>query len=162
MWRFFRAICGLVVVASGATQGSAQPASLDARVRQVAGADVVVVSAIGVTRKGTAIPCLLSPDHNDLDYGKTRVLLVGGMAGSVESVEAVLAAVAWFHTAAVAAELRTRYSVSAVPCVNVDGWPAGLGPALPQWHAAPEMPGPPQQPPPLYLPHLARPAQALP
>ncbi len=86
-------------------------------------------SAVGITRAGTTIPCLLS--REDLDYRtpKPRILLIGGLDGSRASVAAALACLKWFHAAPGAKDLRDRFTLSAVPCANPDGWAAGKGPA---------------------------------
>src|SRR3954452_13574753 len=36
-----------------------------------------IKSFVGVTRQGTPIPCLLSPENGDLATKKTRVLMIG-------------------------------------------------------------------------------------
>jgi rhamnogalacturonyl hydrolase YesR len=84
-------------------------------------------SAVGVTRRQTAIPALLTAD--DLDYAttKTRVLLVGGLDGSGVSAANTLAALRWFFDSREAESLRQRYAVSAVPVANPDGWAQGSG-----------------------------------
>lgn len=85
-------------------------------------------SAIGVTRRGTSIPCLITDDDLDLGTSKTRILLVGGLEGAAASVDATLAAMRWFHTSDEAEPWRKRFAVSAVPAVNVDAWLAAGGP----------------------------------
>jgi rhamnogalacturonyl hydrolase YesR len=62
-----------------------------------------VPSAIGVTRQGVAIECLLAPEDLDYNTRKTRILLVGG-----------LDAARWFHAARDAAGFRKDFAVSAV------------------------------------------------
>lgn len=88
----------------------------------------LIHSAIGVTRKETPIPCVFSQDDLNLATGKTRILLIGGLDGSKASVNAVIDAVEWFYTADVAAPLREKYSLSAVPIANPDGWALQQGP----------------------------------
>ena len=88
----------------------------------------LIHSAIGVTRKETPIPCVFSPEDLNLATGKTRILLIGGLDGSKASVNAVIDAVEWFYTADVAAPLREKYSLSAVPIANPDGWALQQGP----------------------------------
>ncbi|MCA9006679.1 MAG: glycoside hydrolase family 88 protein, partial [Planctomycetaceae bacterium] len=88
----------------------------------------LIHSAIGVTRKETPIPCVFSADDLNFHTGKTRILLIGGLDGSKASVNAVIEAVEWFYTADVAAPLREKFSLSAVPIANPDGWVLNQGP----------------------------------
>ncbi|QDT88525.1 glycoside hydrolase family 88 protein [Gimesia algae] len=88
----------------------------------------LIHSAIGVTRKETPIPCVYSKEDLNLNTGKTRILLIGGLDGSQASVNAVIEAVEWFYTAKEAAPLRDKYSLSAVPIANPDGWVLQQGP----------------------------------
>ncbi|MEQ8790777.1 MAG: glycoside hydrolase family 88 protein [Pirellulaceae bacterium] len=78
-------------------------------------------SALGVTRQGTPIECLIG--KGDLDYGtpKTRILVVGGLDGRTASVEAVRRTMPWFHTGKAALEQRSRFTLSAIACGNPDG-----------------------------------------
>ena len=113
-----------VVVVLGTTALAAQtPAE---KVERLPG---VIQTAIGVTRKGTPIPALITKD--DLDYftPKTRVLLVGGLDGSESSVQATVAVLRWFYFDAKAEVHRERVALSAVPLANPDGWASGLGPS---------------------------------
>ena len=89
----------------------------------------VIQTSIGVTRKGTPIPALITKD--DLDYftPKTRVLLVGGLDGSESSVQATLAVLEWFYSEPNAEVHREQVALSAVPLANPDGWASGLGPS---------------------------------
>lgn len=80
------------------------------------------LSAIGVTRNGTPIPCLVSQEDFDLEDDHTRVLLVGGLDGSEESVDAALAALDWYRHEFGATRFRERFLVSAVPCANPEGF----------------------------------------
>lgn len=57
----------------------------------------MIRSAIGVTRGGTAIPCLLARDDRNPALKKHRILVVGGLDGRRESVEAATRAVAAFQ-----------------------------------------------------------------
>lgn len=93
---------------------------------RVARLDGLARSAIGVTRRDTRIPCLVSDDdrlHGDAapPGAKTRILLVGGLDGDIGSVRSVLAALEWFQRDDGARQARSRFAFSAVPCVNVDG-----------------------------------------
>lgn len=89
----------------------------------------VIQTAIGVTREGTPIPALITED--DLDYAtpKTRILLVGGLDGSDESVQQTVAALKWFYGSADARDYPQRYALSAVLVANPDGWALGTGPS---------------------------------
>ena len=82
----------------------------------------VIRSAIGVTRQGTSIPCLISADDLDHNTSKTRILLVGGLDGWPISVNASLQAMQWFYTADNAKRYRKKFAVSAVPIVTPDAW----------------------------------------
>ncbi|HUG81734.1 MAG TPA: glycoside hydrolase family 88 protein [Bryobacterales bacterium] len=88
----------------------------------------VTQTAIGVTRKGTPIPALIT--ENDLDYAtpKTRILLVGGLDGSSDSVQQTVAVLEWFHGDDDARGYSQRYALSAVPVANPDGWALDVGP----------------------------------
>ena len=79
-------------------------------------------SAIGVTRHGTPIPCFVSSEDFDLEHDRTRVLLIGGLDGSEESVDAALSALDWFRHEFPATQYRDRFLVSAVPCANPEGF----------------------------------------
>ena len=89
----------------------------------------VIRSAVGTTRAQTPILSLLTTESLEYRSPKTRILLVGGLDGSPISVEATVAAMRWFLTASDAAAYRERFSVSAVPVANPDGWASGTGPA---------------------------------
>jgi rhamnogalacturonyl hydrolase YesR len=91
--------------------------------------DALQRSAIGVTRRETIIPALLTTADLDYNTSKTRILLVAGLDGSVESVGASLAAVRWFYTAGEAEPFRKPFAVSVVPVANPDGWADHIGPA---------------------------------
>jgi rhamnogalacturonyl hydrolase YesR len=70
-------------------------------------------SAIGVTREGTPIPCLIANPDLKPDSKQHRVLLVGGLDGSRESTEAVTKAFETFQPTA-----RHPVSLSAIPNVR--------------------------------------------
>ena len=83
-------------------------------------------SSIGVTAKGTPIRCLIGAGDLGFATKKTRILLVGD-DNRVE--EQIAMAMRWFHTAMEAEELRTRYTLSAVPRVYPDEYaPQGYPP----------------------------------
>ncbi len=124
---------GLLLTLSLATAvpGTAQTAqqSIDRLLAEARLPEALQRIAIGVTRRQTVIPALITAD--DLDYGtsKTRILLVAGLDGSTGSVADTLAALRWFDGAAEAEALRQRFAVSAVPIANPDGWAEGTGEA---------------------------------
>ncbi|MDA1312918.1 MAG: hypothetical protein O2968_06255 [Acidobacteria bacterium] len=89
----------------------------------------VIQTAIGVTREGTPIPAIITNDDLDSATPKTRILLIGGLDGSSESVQQTVAAVKWFYANAEARGYSQRYGLSAVPVANPDGWALGVGPA---------------------------------
>tara|TARA_R110002111_G_scaffold262851_2_gene341813 strand:+ start:6598 stop:8862 length:2265 start_codon:yes stop_codon:yes gene_type:complete len=85
-------------------------------------------SAIGVTRKETPIPCVYSKEDLNFHTGKIRILLIGGLDGSEASVASVINAVNWFYGAEAAKPLREKFSLSAIPIANPDGWVLQQGP----------------------------------
>src|SRR5207302_825598 len=62
-----------------------------------------IKSFVGVTRQGTPIPCILSPENGELATTKTRVLMIGTTGNTKRLVER---AVQWFHASAEARSLR--------------------------------------------------------
>lgn len=80
----------------------------------------LVQSAIGVTRDGTPIPCIVSTEDPDIESDRTRLLLIGGLDGSGDSIRPIQEALRWFHDDPGAADLRGRYRLAAVPCVYPD------------------------------------------
>jgi rhamnogalacturonyl hydrolase YesR len=95
---------------------------VDEALRDVLTSPGVLRFDVGVTRRGTRIPALVTRDDLDLDTKRTRVLLVGGIDGDADEVRTVLAAVRWFHSDDAAAPLRRTVALSAVPVVNPDDW----------------------------------------
>lgn len=85
----------------------------------------VLASAIGVTRQGTAIPSALAPADLDYATSKFRVLLVGGLDAKPESVAGTVQLLRWFYGEDAAKPYRERFVLSAVPCLNPDGYNAG-------------------------------------
>src|SRR5262245_5179932 len=81
----------------------------------------VVRSALGVTRKQTPIPFVATVDDFDPATKKMRVLLLAGLDESDRPMKATLACLKWWHTSDDAKGLREKFSVSAVPCLNIDG-----------------------------------------
>jgi len=78
---------------------------------------------IGVTRRGTKIPALVTADDLDYRSGKTRVLLVG-FDTSPRPEASSLAVLEWFYTSKTAAPHRDSFALSAIPVANPDGWAA--------------------------------------
>ncbi|MCA9069479.1 MAG: hypothetical protein KDA84_11170, partial [Planctomycetaceae bacterium] len=82
----------------------------------------VIHSNLGVTRKGTRIPCVYSEESLDVHNSKTRVLLVAGLkdqAGTAQSLQMLQ----WFYTSDEAKPFRKTITLSAVPLVNPDEKP---------------------------------------
>ena len=111
--------CGAVTPPAAAQD--ATPSTLQRQVAAVQ-APGLIHSAVGVTRQGTPIPCLIHRDDLDLNTKKARILLVGGLDRSTDTVQAALTATRWFHSSPDAAALRGRFTLSAVPCLNPDGY----------------------------------------
>lgn len=84
-------------------------------------AESLIQSAIGVTRRETAIRCVLHPEDLDYETKKTRVLLVGGVDGSSAAAGPIRKALTWFLRDESAAAYRESFIVSAVPHANPDG-----------------------------------------
>ena len=78
-------------------------------------------TAIGVTRQGTPIPAFVTNGDFDPELDRTRVLLIGGLDGSTESIETTLEALEWFQNEFSASKFRGKWQMSAVPCANPDG-----------------------------------------
>jgi rhamnogalacturonyl hydrolase YesR len=77
---------------------------------------------LGVTRKGTPITAFVPREALDPRSPKQRLLLVGGLDGSRQSVERVLAVLQWFHDADDAAPWRQGMTLASIPCANPDGF----------------------------------------
>jgi len=117
------AVCTAIVLVSPAVL-SAQTSRLDKSLAEHMGPNLIR-SAIGVTRQGTAIPCVVSLDDLDFNTKKTRVLIVAGMQGDDGSTLIATDALRWFYQDDAAKSLRDRFAVSMLPCVNVDAFAAG-------------------------------------
>lgn len=81
----------------------------------------LIHTAIGVTRRETPIAAFVTAEDAEPVTKKSRVLLIGGLDGQRESVDAVLEVLKWFYTHEDAAEYRKTVLLSAVPCANPDG-----------------------------------------
>jgi rhamnogalacturonyl hydrolase YesR len=83
----------------------------------------VIRSDIGVTRRGTRIPCLITADDLDYSTKKTRILIVG--LGTIpKPEESSLALMKWFTTHDDAKPYHKTHALSIVPMLNIDGWAA--------------------------------------
>jgi unsaturated rhamnogalacturonyl hydrolase len=79
----------------------------------------MIHSAIGVTRDGAAIPCQITADDLNPGTTKYRVLLVGGLDGRRESVEAATRAVEVFRQGP---KMEAELAVSVVPNARPDSF----------------------------------------
>jgi unsaturated rhamnogalacturonyl hydrolase len=82
----------------------------------------------GVTRNGTPLRFWQEAADLDTHSAQYRILLVGGLDGSLESVESVRVAMQWFHGLTPTMPLRKKFSLSAIACVNPDGLTSGQSP----------------------------------
>lgn len=82
----------------------------------------MIRTALGVTRAGTPIPCLITGDDLQPGSPRQRILIVGGLDGRAESVQVVTKAVEAFFK-----DTRTAQTValSAVPNARPDASEAG-------------------------------------
>ena len=103
-------------------------AAVQKRLQPLRAQPALIHSAIGVTREETPIPCVYSKEDLDLNTKKVRILLIGGLDGSETSVSSVINAVNWFYSSEAAKPLREKFSLSAVPIANPDGWVLQQGP----------------------------------
>ncbi|WP_298869174.1 glycoside hydrolase family 88 protein [uncultured Gimesia sp.] len=97
-------------------------AAVQKRLHSLREQPALIHSAIGLTRKETPVPCVYSKEDLNLNTKKVRILLIGGLDGSETSVASVINAVNWFYSAEAAQSFRKKYSLSAVPIANPDGW----------------------------------------
>ncbi len=80
----------------------------------------VMESAVGVTRAGAEIRCLITEDDFDFATPKVRILIVGGGKNTE-------AAMRWFYASPRAGRYRGGYALSAIPVAPVD-LPRGFPP----------------------------------
>ena len=80
----------------------------------------------GVTRSETIIPALVHRDAHVPTFGGPRVLLVAGLSGREDDVEAAFQALEAYLGAGEG--LADRVALSAVPCGNPDGLTTGAAP----------------------------------
>jgi len=73
----------------------------------------VMESAVGVTRAGAEIRCLITGDDFDYATPKVRILMVGGGKSTA-------AAMQWFYESPRAGRHRDKFALSAIPDVPVD------------------------------------------
>ena len=73
----------------------------------------VMESAVGITRAGAEIRCVITDDDFDYATPKIRLLLVGGGKSSEDAMR-------WFYESPRAGRYRARYALSVIPVVPVD------------------------------------------
>ena len=123
-WRLPMALLGALLLVAPTGRAQTAQESLDRLFASQQLPDTVRRSAVGVTRRQTVIPALVTADDFDYTTSKTRILLVGGLDGSAADT---LAAVRWFFGSSEAEPLRQRFAVSAVPVANPEGWARNSG-----------------------------------
>ena len=79
----------------------------------------------GVTREDTVIAALVHPDAYSDESDRHRVLLVGGLTGTPDDVDAMESVLESYATSR---RLRNRIALSVIPCANPDGLNSGEGP----------------------------------
>lgn len=106
---------------------------------------------VGLTKTQQRIWALIGEDDVDLSTSKTRLLLVSGYDGQMDSVEATLSCIQWFRSDA-AAEWRKRYTLTAVPITDPERFrPNGVGGSRPKFPPGPNAYGGVAQPGAAYL-----------
>lgn len=121
-----RSLFGLVVLISASflpqllkAESTEKSESIEEKLRRAENWPGVIRSNLGVTRKGTRIPCLYSKEDLDPHSTKTRVLIVAGFQNKEDTSEAI-ELLEWFYTNDDAKPFRKTFSLSAVPLVNPD------------------------------------------
>ena len=79
----------------------------------------------GITRRDTPIAALVHPDAYRDGSDRHRVLLLGGLTGSPDDVDAMASVLEAYATSR---RLRNRIALSVIPCANPDGLDSGEGP----------------------------------
>ncbi len=72
----------------------------------------------GITRRDTTIAALVHPDAYKEESDRHRVLLIGGLTGSPDDVDAIASVLEAY---AASRRLRNRVALSVIPCANPDG-----------------------------------------
>lgn len=117
-------LCVSVVSVCLAPAPSARAAELDlAPLKDVPG---LIQLPIGVTRKGTPIPAVITADDLNHDVKKVRLLLVAGLDGSPRTTHAAISVVQRFYSEPQFAGHRQIIALSAILCGNPDGLRADL------------------------------------
>lgn len=80
----------------------------------------VLHSAVGVTRRDTPIDVFVSAEETRL-HDKLKVVVIGGLDGERQSVDAALEALGWFYTSDASAKYREQFTLAVIPCGNPDG-----------------------------------------
>jgi rhamnogalacturonyl hydrolase YesR len=115
-------LCCLVALLSIFTALKLPAAELDLTPLKVPG---LIQTPIGVTRKGTPIPAVITADDLDYNVKKVRLLLIGGLDGSARTTAATISVVKRFYTEPQFAGHRQVIALSAIICGNPDGHAAG-------------------------------------
>lgn len=88
----------------------------------------LLTGSFGVTRDGASLRFWQTDVDLDINAPQYRILLVGGIDGSLASVESVRGAMQWFGALPTDSPPRKRYALSAIACVNPDGLVSGRSP----------------------------------
>ena len=79
----------------------------------------------GITRKDTTIAALVHPDAYKYESDRHRVLLLSGLTGFTDDVDAMVSVLESYATSR---RLRNRVALSVIPCANPDGLDSGESP----------------------------------
>ena len=86
----------------------------------------LIHTSIGVTRKGTPIPAVITKDDWDYDVKKVRILLVAGLDGSKHTTAAAINVIKRYYSEAEFKPYHKAVAMSAILCGNPDGLAADL------------------------------------